>query len=115
MYDFSYALEMAHKNQELRLWINIENADEEMSRAKGKGKKKGNGKEKGEDAICARAEGRSGGKGMEGSVTANHPRFRNVLGLGNDEIQFILAMRKYKDETLLESRAAEMESWRNAS
>ena len=106
---------MAQKNQELRLWINIENADEEMSRAKGKGKKKGNGKEKGEDAICARAEGRSGGKGMKGSVTANHPRFRNVLGLGSDEIQFILAMRKYKDETLHESRAAEMESWRNAS
>ena len=112
-YDLSYALERAQANKELRLWINVENGDEEMLRMamihgkgkekgkgeeKGKGKKKGKGKDIGEDAIYARAEGRSGDKGMRGSVTANHSRFRNMLGLGNDEEQFIMAMRKYKGQ-----------------
>ena len=112
-YDFSYALEMAQANGELRLWINVENGDPESLRRamihgkgkekgkgeeKGKGKQKGKGKDKGEDAICARAEGRSGGKGMKGSITANHNRFRNMLGLGGDEEQFIMAMRKYKGQ-----------------
>ena len=121
-YDLSYALERAQANKELRLWINVENAmihgkgkEKGKGEEKGKSKKKGKGKEKGILAIYARAEGSSGGKGMKGSVTANHSRFGNMLGLGNDEEQFLMAMRKYKDQPLLDARAAEMKGWRNAS
>ena len=49
------------------------------------------------------------------SETANHSRFGNMLGLGNDEEQFLMAMQKYKDQPLLDARAAEMKGWRNAS
>ena len=109
-YDLSYALETAHTNGEFRFWINIEDCDEERLRMamrfakgeekgkgkeKGKGRVKGKGKKKGEAAIYARAEGRSEGKGKRGSVADNHRRFSEVLGLGNDEEQFIKAMRKY--------------------
>ena len=109
-FDISYALEMAHAEGEFKFWINVEDCDEEAMRMamrfakgeekgkgkeKGKGRVKGKGKKKGEAAIYARAEGRSEGKGKRGSVADNHRRFSEVLGLGNDEEQFIKAMRKY--------------------
>ena len=105
-FDISYALEMAHAEGEFRFWINVEDCDEEAMRMakgeekgkgkeKGKGRVKGKGKKKGEAAIYARAEGRSEGKGKRGSVADNHRRFSEVRGLGNDEEQFIKAMRKY--------------------